>query len=211
MVKDVYKCLLSAKFIISNQFLNEYDAALKNIKAIFKDMADIKKLADPRSFGPGAWLVIHTLAYNAQSNSEKTHFQRSMKHICEGLKCSVCSGHCGDYLKNHPIRDYWYVKDKEGRDVGMFKWSWAFHNAVNARLGKPILDYSTAYYLYSDSEDTVCTKENCESDEETPPPSFPKPSPSSYPKSTRTYLSRKNGLITFPNPKTNIRGYRRRN
>lgn len=174
-------------------------------------MADIKKLANPASFGPGAWLVIHTLAYNAQTNSEKKHFQASMKHICNGLKCGTCNMHCNEYLKAHPVKDYWHVKNKDGKDVGMFKWSWAFHNTVNARLGKPILDYDTAYHLYSNSEDTVCTKENCEGDDNDHNTSHThtnhKDKHISH--SRNKYTSQKNRFIRTSPTKTTIRSYRR--
>ena len=40
----------------------------------------------------------------------------------------------------------------------MFKWSWKFHNSVNSRIGKPVLDWDTTYNLYSDPGVMVCTK-----------------------------------------------------
>jgi len=122
-------------------------------------MADVKKLVDPKSFGPGAWLIIHILAYNAKRDEAKRDFEAAMHKICSGLKCKNCKVHCGEYLKNHPIRDYWHVKNKNGVDIGMFKWSWTFHNAVNQRLGKEIMDFDTAYHLYSEDSDMVCTKD----------------------------------------------------
>jgi len=123
-------------------------------------MTGLKKLADPASFGPGAWLVIHTMAFDAKTNQKKKHFEESMHVIQKGLKCENCKVHCGEYLKKHPISDYWDIHDKNGEDIGMFKWSWVFHNTVNARLGKPIMDWDTAYHLYSNSGNVVCTK-NC--------------------------------------------------
>lgn len=122
-------------------------------------MADLKKLADPDTFGPGAWLVIHTLAFHAKTKEQKRNFEESMHVIQRGLKCEWCRQHCGEYLEKHPIKDYRNVRNKEGEDIGMFKWSWAFHNAVNTRLRKPTLDWETAYHLFSDSENALCTKD----------------------------------------------------
>ena len=122
-------------------------------------MTDLKKLADPATFGPGAWLVIHTLAFDAKTKEQKKNFEESMHVIQRGLKCEWCKKHFGEYLEKHPTRDYRNVHNKEGQDIGMFKWSWAFHNAVNTRLGKPVMDWDTAYHLYSDTENTVCTKD----------------------------------------------------
>ena len=174
----------------------------------YKDVGNenLKKLADPRSFGPGGWLMIHILAYNATSERNKKAFERDMANICSGLKCHTCQGHCGKYLADNPMRDreYWNAKDEEGRDIGMFKWSWAFHNAVNKRLGKPILDYDTAYHLYSNSPDTVCTKD-CEEDISASPT---QPLP---PKKYYTYRNRfkNNGLVKFV-PTGTQSSYRRR-
>jgi hypothetical protein len=128
--------------------------------ASHSDMSDyLKKLANPNSFRPGAWLVIHILAYRAKTNEEKQCFIKTMEKICDGLKCGTCKPHCIAYQKEHPISRYWNVKDENGQDIGMFKWSWAFHNAVNSRLGKPIMDFKTAYDLYSDMPEMFCKKD----------------------------------------------------
>lgn len=180
-------------------------------------MTDLKKLADPKSFGPGAWLMIHVLAYHAKTNEEKRTFENAMRTICPGLICETCKVHCGEYLRNHPIRDYWNVKNKAGEDIGMFKWSWAFHNAVNARLGKEIMDYETAYHLYSGEPDTVCTTD-C--GDESPKAYASHHSHPSYRSSHSHHSNRsrrsphprygRNGLIRFVPTKTALRPYNRR-
>jgi hypothetical protein len=142
----------------------------------------INALANPNRFGPGAWLVIHTLAFRAKDAEAKQCFIKDMHKICDGLKCHTCKTHCTAYLKEHHIRQFWNVRSKEGEDIGMFKWSWAFHNAVNARLGKKILDFNTAYHLYSDAPETVCTKE-CDHPED----DHPEPVVTSYAKSSKTF------------------------
>ncbi len=169
----------------------------------------IKKLSDPRSFGAGAWLIIHILAYNAKTNVKKKAFEDAVQSISAGLKCHTCQTHCVEYVTKNPIRDYWYVKSNAGEDIGMFKWSWIFHNAVNARLGKEILDYETAYHLYSDDPDTVCTKD-CEGDgddlsHKSQSPASPRPK-RNY---SNTHYS-KNGLIHFVPNRTPLYPYRRR-
>lgn len=167
-------------------------------------MADLKKLADPKSFGPGAWLVIHVLAYHAKTDEAKRDFETAMYTICSGLKCKNCKVHCGEYLKNHPIEDYWGIK-REGKDVGMFEWSWAFHNAVNARLHKEIMDYETAYHLYSDESDTVCTKDcGDESDSPRPPKRDYHHARSTHHRPHYSPLSG-NGLIKFVSTETVLR------
>jgi hypothetical protein len=66
-------------------------------------------------------------------------------------------------MEQNPISEYWNQR-YNNEDVGMFKWSFNFHNAVNQRLNKPIMDWSTAYNLYSKAVVTYCTK-TCGSDD----------------------------------------------
>lgn len=173
-------------------------------------MTDLKKLSDPDSFGPGAWLVIHTLAFDAITNDKKKCFEETMKVIQRGLKCEMCKIHCGKYLKKHPMRDYWNVLDRKGKDIGMFKWTWAFHNAVNTRLGKPVMDWDTAYHLYSDSKDTVCTKD-C-GDEASHSPKTPhhhhhRSSTSHHSVHMRDLSNRQPGLVRFIPTRNILRPY----
>jgi hypothetical protein len=101
-------------------------------------------------YGPGTWLSIHLLAYNANDDRSKMSFIDFMELLRNGYPCAKCRKHMSDYILSHPIHSYW----NENR--GFFKWSWLFHNAVNRRLGKPLLDYESAIGLYSGASH-VCT------------------------------------------------------
>lgn len=181
----------------------------------------VEKLSDPNSFGPGAWLVIHTLAYKATTREKKKSFEGDMKAICKGLKCNTCNKHCNAYIKKHPIKDYWNVKNDKGEDIGMFKWSWAFHNAVNVRLGKPVMDFKTAYHLYSPSEETVCM-EGCGEEEKekkkdkSKSPSTPthayrrKASPTTDSARLQQFSSRRPNLVRFVPTVGSLRPYNRK-
>ena len=52
--------------------------------------------------------------------------------------------------------------NQDGEEVGFFKWSWIFHNAVNSRLEKPIISWETALSMYYSN--TTCSK-NCQKEE----------------------------------------------
>lgn len=164
---------------------------------------EMDKITNSKSFGPGAWLTIHILAYNAQTERDKKSFERDMKNICNGLKCGKCKEHCSQYLKENPIKDHWSQKNKEGKEIGMFQWSWAFHNAVNRRLGKKELDFDTAYYLYSDSPDTVCTKE-CDEDVSKSPKVPNKENPYTNSNYGKIFHKKNNGLISFVSKSSNV-------
>jgi hypothetical protein len=116
----------------------------------------IKELSHSPYCGPGVWYSLHTLAINARTKSRKKEFITIVVILRDNFKCMVCRNHWREYMDTHPIEEYFDVLDSHGNDVGMFKWTWIFHNHVNARLGKPHMDYQTAYNLYSQPEFGVC-------------------------------------------------------
>lgn len=117
------------------------------------------KFSDPQVFGPGIWFVIHTMAKWANNEAKKLEFQDFMKKICLELRCDKCSRHCSEYVDKHPLAPFWNLKESNGEEIGLFKWSVQFHNAVNDRIGKPTMDFKTAYDMYYKIE--PCTAENC--------------------------------------------------
>jgi len=118
-------------------------------------------LSNPLKFGPGTWYVIHTIAKNATNEEKKYHFVTVMESIKNTLPCEKCRNHCLDYIKNNPIEAFWNVTNDGGEQIGLFKWSWIFHNAVNKRLNKPLIDWDTAYNMYGEPGTMICTK-GCE-------------------------------------------------
>jgi hypothetical protein len=126
-----------------------------------------KDHTDPKYTGPGTWNVLHRLAFKARTRKAQTNFIEVMKETCAGFSCVVCRGHCSEYIKNHPLEEYLGIKVSIGDqtlDLGMFVWTWKFHNAVNARLKKPIMSWITAYNLYSEARNLVCSKSCLEAD-----------------------------------------------
>jgi len=125
--------------------------------------SDYKDHTDPKYVGPGTWNVIHRNAFRSQNHKQQEEFISFMKEVCEGFPCDVCRGHCKEYIKNHPMEEYIDTMveiDGEKMGLGMFVWSWKFHNAVNKRIKKPIMSWNTAYNLYSEKESLICSK-NC--------------------------------------------------
>jgi len=129
--------------------------------------SEFKDNTDPKYIGPGTWNTIHRYAYKSRLPSEQKNFINFMKEICSGFPCTVCRGHCVEYIKNNPMEDYIDVSvDILGEKIilGLFIWSWKFHNAVNARLKKPVMSWDTAYNLYSDKEGLICSSSCTESE-----------------------------------------------
>lgn len=134
-------------------------------------IGQFKDHTDPKYVGPGTWNVIHRLSFKARTPEQQRRFIDEMKEICYGFPCNVCMGHCTEYIKNHPIEDYLgTLVDINGEKMalGIFVWTWKFHNAVNKRISKPIMSWDTAYNLYSDSENLICSK-NCLEAGDAPP------------------------------------------
>lgn len=126
-------------------------------------LSQYKDHTDPKYIGPGTWNAIHRLSYRARSRKQQLEFISFMKQICGGFPCKVCKGHCVQYIKNHPMEEYiGTLVEVDGQQLalGLFVWAWKFHNAVNARINKPIMSWETAYNLYSNKENLVCSK-NC--------------------------------------------------
>lgn len=125
--------------------------------------SDYKDHTDPKYIGPGTWNVIHRRGFKARTHQEQVNFIEFMKDVCYGFPCTVCKGHCTEYIKNHPMEEYLDILvdiNGEKLSLGLFLWSWKFHNAVNTRIKKPIMSWETAYNIYSEAEPLVCSK-NC--------------------------------------------------
>lgn len=124
-------------------------------------LSSFKDNTDPKYIGPGTWNVIHRRAAKATMRQEQLQFISFMKDVCYNFPCLVCRGHCTEYINNHPIEDYLdAVVDIGGQKlpIGLFVWSWKFHNAVNIRIKKPIMSWLTAYNLYLSPKSTICSK-----------------------------------------------------
>lgn len=111
--------------------------------------------------GPGQWYTLHSQAKRAINEDKKKRFVEFVYEVRDDMRCDKCRNHMTEYLQHNPFEPYWNIVGKSGEPVGMFKWTWNFHNAVNSRLGKPIMDWETAYNLYIGSGITICTK-GCE-------------------------------------------------
>ena len=61
-------------------------------------------------------------------------------------------------MDNNPFEPFENIKNANGKEIGMFKWAWMFHNTVNLRLHKPFVDWTTAWEMF-DTGREVCT--NC--------------------------------------------------
>lgn len=105
-------------------------------------------LSKPEVFGPGTWFTLHTLATAVSNEKEANAFEQTLKTIVSNLKCETCRNHATQYYANHPFAEFVSMKNAEHKWIGPAKYVWLFHNEVNDRLGKPNIDWETAYAAY---------------------------------------------------------------
>lgn len=124
------------------------------------DSEHINVLSDPKVVGPGVWWLIHTYAKEAINSPTIEKFIEFMNFLRENFSCKNCRKHINEYMETHPFNDLIKLKNSEGKLIGMFKWAWLFHNAVNTRIHKPYVEWETAVDMFY-NETEVCSK-NCE-------------------------------------------------
>jgi len=118
---------------------------------------EVKLPTNPALIGPGLWFAIHNMAINATTDQLINCFIEFTTQLIINHPCQECRTNGTIYLTNNPIDNYKiYVDENTDRKIGMFYWSFLFHNVVNKRLRKPELDWDTAWNLYADTS-ASCT------------------------------------------------------
>ena len=108
--------------------------------------SDYKKLSESAL---RSWDTVHQKARDATTDEKKIEFGKYIEYLIKNFPCPRCRPHIKQYLLYHPLRSYYNMMEK-GKDIGMSKWSWQFHNNVSIRLRKPTIswaDYTKKYLL----------------------------------------------------------------
>ena len=114
--------------------------------------------SNPKYLGPGYWAAWHIKTLKALDKSKKSETARGIAMDISLFPCLECRNHAIEYVKNHPLINAVNSKD----ELSLFKWTVDFHNAVNLRLGKTMINWQQAQKMWSG--EGVCT-ENCGVDE----------------------------------------------
>ncbi len=107
--------------------------------------------------GPGIWWYTHMKAIKATNDIKINDFINHINFLTDNFWCQSCKKHLHHYINNHPFEELRYLTNENNKRIGMFKWSWMFHNTVNTRIGKPYIDWTTAWSMYEE-ESFVCSK-----------------------------------------------------
>lgn len=91
-------------------------------------------------FGPAYWEVIHTASYLASENKDYESFYILFDQLIKHFPCETCREHATEYkTKNKPSDNL--VFEYLGRNLGLFRYTFMFHNWVNREIGKPMLKF----------------------------------------------------------------------
>ena len=110
---------------------------------------------NPDYIGPGYWASFHRKARYADTKDKKEEVLRSIVQDIDKFPCNNCRTHAIKYLKDNPISETLNNNNK----YSLFFWTVNFHNSVNKRLGKEIVEQSRAILMWSDEE--VCFEKKC--------------------------------------------------
>ena len=102
---------------------------------------------EPKVWGPGAWLFLHSITMNYPENpseTEKMYYKNFFLNLQNVLPCPSCAKHYSINLKKYPIDPA-----LENREL-FVKWLIDIHNEVNLMLGKKTYSYDEVYELYDD-------------------------------------------------------------
>lgn len=95
-----------------------------------------------------SWDRIHQMAVNATTKSNMDEYKKYISYLSYNFPCPKCRPHIQRRLREYPIDSYYGMTDDQGREIGVAKWSWEFHNAVNERLGKHIVTWGSFVKKY---------------------------------------------------------------
>jgi hypothetical protein len=123
-------------------------------------MNNIEKKEPSKSeiLGPGGWYAIHTLAIISTNLNQQQYFTEFISTFCKNFGCGKCSKHCIKYVADNPPLEYSNYLWKNEK-LGMLRWSWEFHNAVNSRLEKEFFSWEETLDLYLNPPPPICKKE----------------------------------------------------
>ena len=109
-------------------------------------------MVSPAVWGPPVWDAFHFIAagYPLQpTDADARSYGEFMRLFAAVLPCAPCRQNFAQHMRDIPAEG----PLAKGR-VEFFAWSVAFHNAVNAALGKPAMSLEDAVNRYVDADST---------------------------------------------------------
>ena len=101
--------------------------------------------SNPDLWGSHQWKALHYSAAGYEDNPSKITQERMKQRILSlpfEIPCAKCRSHCSAYIERSNID-----KAVSSRDE-LFRFYFDFHNKVNERLGKTIIDFEDAKRMF---------------------------------------------------------------
>lgn len=114
----------------------------------------VKSTKDPSVWGPSLWLFLHISSAHYPihaSNMCKERAKWFIRGIPMMLPCESCANHAQKFIESNEHRLDTIVSSREN----LFKFFVDFHNYVNARFSKSLIQYDEAFNLYTQSPVTI--------------------------------------------------------
>jgi hypothetical protein len=106
------------------------------------------------NWGPSLWQILHGLAekgvkaiFPSFRDDEKRQWILLIELLPKIIPCPMCREHAQEWILRHPISP---IKDLGQDDLydWLTNWVYIFHEAVNARTGKPSFDKALLHQTY---------------------------------------------------------------
>jgi hypothetical protein len=95
-------------------------------------------------WGPRGWRWLHVTAIGYPLRPTPGEARAAAERISGfvgHIPCPECRGHAARYVRRRPLA----LENSDSLQV----WAWRFHNAVNARLGKPLVSFDAYRAAYA--------------------------------------------------------------
>ena len=99
---------------------------------------ELQNMGMMKELGPGLWRSIHTTGAWAETIERHIFFCQWVRLQIASLPCEECTDDSNYYMSFFPPEEADHP----------FVWTWAFHNYVNHKLGKPEMLYEEARDMY---------------------------------------------------------------
>lgn len=161
--------------------------SIYQIENVQPEELNLEEMDNPDIIGPGTWALIHKIGWISITLDKFKQNVSVIRVMIEnfGSAACICREHALEHLRSDPPEEYIKMIDRNGRLIGLAYWGWKFHNAVNQRLGKPILPWEEFVdFMNSRTQDRSRINQS--------PPRSPTSSPNGSPRSnlpiTMNYL-----------------------
>jgi hypothetical protein len=103
-------------------------------------------MVDSNYWGPGLWIALHSISFDyphEPTEEDKHNYQKFFHALKYVIPCPVCRNHYSQSIEGKMAIEP-YLKNRDT----LSRWLVDFHNAVNERLGKPVVTYDSVREKY---------------------------------------------------------------